>query len=82
MPGKEQPKQPSHLIMQKPLPEIIDDIDASIKRADEAAAEARRAAEDARLAGERAAEMVMRRISKVFLKMSQDITEELKDIQG
>jgi hypothetical protein len=79
MTDKEQPKQASHLIMQKPLPEIIDDIDISIKRADEAAAEARKAAEEARLAGERAAESVMRRMRKIFMKMSQDIADELKD---
>ncbi len=82
MAEKEQPKAINHLIMQKPLPEIIDDIEVSIKRADEAAIEARKAAEQARLAGEKAAEEVMRRIRKLFLKMSQDITEELKDIKS
>ena len=82
MAEKEQTKTANHLIMQKPLPEIIDDIEVSIQRADEAAIEARKAAEHARLAGEKAAEEVMRRIRKLFLKMSQDITEELKDIKS
>jgi hypothetical protein len=82
MAEKEPTKQPSHLIMQKPLPEIIDDIEISIQRADEAAIEARKAAEQARLAGERAAEDVMKRIRKLFLKMAQDITEEMKEIKG
>jgi len=65
--------------MQKPLPAILDEIDASIALAEKAADEAREAAEEARLAGERAAEQVMKRIRKVFLKMSHDITEELKE---
>jgi hypothetical protein len=65
-------------IMQKPLPEILDEIDSSIGIAEKAALEARKAAEDARLAGEQAAEQVMNKIRKLFLKMSQDITEELK----
>lgn len=65
-------------IMQKPLPEILDEIDTSIGIAEKSALEARKAAEDARLAGEQAAEQVMKKIRKLFLKMSQDITEELK----
>jgi hypothetical protein len=65
-------------IMQKPLPEILDEIDSSIGIAEKSAFEARKAAEDARLAGEQAAEQVMKKIRKLFLKMSQDITEELK----
>ena len=68
-----------HDIMQKPLPEILDEIDASIGLAEKAASEARNAAEEARLAGEKAAEQVMKKIRKLFLKMSQDITEELKE---
>ena len=67
--------------MQKPLPEILDGIGLSIELAEKATAEARKAAEEARLAGERAAEMVMRKIRKLFLKMSQDITEEMEDAE-
>ena len=70
-----------HNIMQKPLPEILDGIGASIILAEKAAEEARKAAEEARLAGEKAAEQVMKRIRKLFLKMSQDITEELRDVE-
>jgi protein involved in temperature-dependent protein secretion len=47
---KEAPK-----ILTKPLPQILDDIEASIKIADEAAKNARKSAEDARKAGEKAA---------------------------
>ncbi|RJO60478.1 MAG: hypothetical protein C4542_09305 [Dehalococcoidia bacterium] len=70
-----------HNIMQKPLPEILDEIDASIGLAEKAAGEARKAAEEARLAGEKAAEEVMKKIRKLFLMMSQDITEELKETE-
>jgi hypothetical protein len=68
-----------HEIMQKPLPVILDEISSSIEIAEKAAAEARKAAEDARLAGEKAAEQVMKKIRKLFLKMVKDITEELKE---
>jgi glutamyl-tRNA reductase len=68
-------------IMQKPLPQILDEIGDSIAVAEKAADEARKAAEEARLAGERAAEQVMKKIRKLFLKMSHDITEELKEAE-
>ncbi|OGO22822.1 MAG: hypothetical protein A2144_10655 [Chloroflexi bacterium RBG_16_50_9] len=61
-----------HGIFSKPLPEILDDIEA-------AAADARKAADEARTAGERAADDVMRRLRKLFLTMAKDITEELSD---
>lgn len=44
-----------HSIMSKPLPQILDEIENSIKLANEAAAEARAAAQEARRAGEQAA---------------------------
>jgi hypothetical protein len=59
-------------IFSKPLPEILDDIQA-------AAQGARDAAEEARSAGERAAEEVMKRLRKVFMKMAKDITEALDE---
>ncbi len=68
-----------HDIMRKPLPEILEGIGESIALAEQAAADARKAAEEARLAGQVAAEQVMQKIRKLFLKMSHDITEELKE---
>jgi hypothetical protein len=59
-------------IFSKPLPAILDDIQ-------DAAADARAAAEEARAAGEKAAEEVLRRLRKVFLKMAKDITEALDE---
>ena len=61
-------------IMTKPLPQILDEIET-------AAADARNAADEAKAAGERAAEDVMKRLRKLFLKMSKDITEELGDVK-
>jgi len=61
-------------IMTKPLPQILDEIEA-------AAADARNAADEARAVGERAAEDVMKRLRKLFLKMAKDITEELGDVK-
>jgi hypothetical protein len=57
-------------IMDTPLPLILDEIET-------AAANARKAADEARISGERAAEDVMKRLRKLFLKMAKDITEEL-----
>ena len=61
-------------IMTKPLPQILDEIEV-------AAADARNAADEARVAGERAAEDVMKRLRKLFLKMAKDITEELGEVK-
>ncbi len=58
-------------IMDTPLPLILEEIE-------NAAADARKAADDARVAGEKAAEEVMKRLRKLFLKMAKDITEELE----
>ena len=68
----ENESEKKHGIMDTPLPIILDEIET-------AAADARKAAEEARLAGEKAAEDVMRRLRKLFMKMAKDITEELED---
>lgn len=69
MADKDVEKNPIFL---KPLPNILDEIQS-------AAADARLAADEARHAGERAAEEVMKRLRKVFLKMARDITEALDE---
>ena len=66
----ENESEKKHGIMDTPLPIILDEIET-------AAADARKAAEQARLAGEQAAENVMKRLRKLFMKMARDITEEL-----
>ena len=76
MTGKEEETK-RHQILEKPLPQILDEIVGSVDRAEKAAADARKAANDARLAGEKAAEKVMVRFRKIFLGMVDDITEEL-----
>ena len=70
-----------HEIMEKPLPKILDEISSSIELAEKAATDARTAADEARLAGEKAAGQVMKKIRKLFLKMVEDITEELKEVE-
>ena len=69
MEEEKQEKKPK--IMEMPLPVILEGIET-------AAADARKAADDARIAGEKAAEDVMKRLRKLFLKMARDITEELE----
>ncbi len=58
-------------IMDTPLPLILEGIET-------AAANANKAADEARISGEKAAEDVMKRLRKLFLKMAKDITEELE----
>ena len=59
-----------HDIFNKPLPEILEEIEI-------AAADARKAADEAKAAGEQAAEDVMKRLRKLFMTMAKDITTEL-----
>ena len=63
-----------HSILNRPLPDILDEIQT-------AAADARKAADEARVAGESAAEEVMKRLRKLFLTMVKDITKELGEGQ-
>lgn len=73
----EHTEKASHVILQKPLPEILDNIVTSIEESESAAADARKAAEEARLAGEQAADAVMKKIRRLLLKMADDITGEM-----
>ncbi len=58
-------------IMTKPLPQILDEIEDSIKLADEAAKSAREAAEEARKAGEKAASEAARVAAQAIAKVEQ-----------
>ncbi len=58
-------------IMTKPLPQILDEIEDSIKLADEAAKSAREAAEEARKAGEKAASEAARVAAEAIAKVEQ-----------
>lgn len=69
-----QPKK----IMTQPLPQILDEIEDSIKGADEAAKDARKAAEEARLAGEKAATEAARVAAEKIAKVEQLAREALK----
>ena len=63
---KERPK-----IMTQPLPRILDDIEESIRSANEAAKDARAAAEEARKAGEKAANEAARVAAEAIGKVEQ-----------
>ena len=58
-------------IMIKPLPQILDEIEDSIKLADEAAKNAREAAEEARKAGEKAASEAARVAAEAISRVEQ-----------
>ena len=64
-------------IMTQPLPMILDEIEASIKHADEAAADARKAAEEARRAGEKAASEAARVASEAISRVDKVAKEGL-----
>lgn len=58
-------------ILTKPLPQILDEIEDSIKLADEAAKDAREAAEEARKAGEKAANEAARVAAEAIARVEQ-----------
>ena len=58
-------------IMTKPLPEILDEIEDSIRLADEAAKNAREAAEEARKAGEKAASEAARVAAEAIARVEE-----------
>ena len=70
--ASESPEPPK--ILTKPLPQILDEIEDSIKLADEAAKNAREAAEEARKAGEKAAREASRAANEAIAKVER-ITE-------
>jgi hypothetical protein len=58
-------------IMREPLPQILDEIENSIRLANEAAKDARKAAEEARKAGEKAANEAARVAAEAIAKVEQ-----------
>ena len=58
-------------ILTKPLPQILDEIEASIKLADEAAKSAKKSAQDARQAGEKAASDATKAANQAIINVQQ-----------
>ena len=71
---KEKPKK----IMTQPLPQILDDIENSIRLADETADNARKAAEEARQAGEKAAKEAERVATDAIARVEKIAREALQ----
>ena len=65
-------------IMTKPLPQILDEIEDSLKLADEAAKNAREAAEEARMAGERAATEAARVAAEAIARVDQSAKDAMQ----
>ena len=65
-------------IMTVPLPQILDEIEESIRLADEAAIDARKAAEEARQAGEKAAKEAARVAAEAIGKVEKTAKEALE----
>jgi len=93
MPAENKPIEPKqHTIFSKPLPQILDEIEDSIRLANEAAADARAAAQQARGAGEQAAKEAARvaaeavarveDIAKRALKLAELLRLALTDATG
>ena len=68
----------SKKIMIKPLPEILDELEDSIKLADEAAKDAREAADEARRAGEKAANEAARVAAQAIAKVEETANEAMQ----
>ncbi|HUT67291.1 MAG TPA: hypothetical protein VMW86_01930 [Dehalococcoidales bacterium] len=71
---EEKPKK----IMTQPLPQILDDIENSIRLADEAADNARKAADEARKAGEKAAKEAERVASEAIARVEKIAKDALQ----
>lgn len=82
MPQKEENKPEKSVqtskIMTKPLPQILDEIEESILKADEAAKNARDAAEEARRAGEKAASEASKVAAQAIARVEEVAGEALK----
>lgn len=65
-------------IMTEPLPQILDEIEDSIRAADEAAKDARNAAEEARQAGEKAANEAARVAAEAISKVEKVARDALE----
>jgi len=68
-------------IMTQPLPQILDEIEDSIRLANEAAKNARSAAEEARKAGEKAASEAARVAAEKISKVEQAAKSALQQIE-
>jgi len=68
-------------IMTKPLPEILAEIEDSIRLADEAARNAREAAVEARKAGEKAANDATRIANERIAKVEQIASQKLSKLK-
>ncbi len=69
---------PRHKIHTEPLTQILDEIDDSIRLANEAAKDARNAAEEARRAGEKAAGEAARVAAEAIAKVNEAVQSALK----
>jgi len=79
LPEEVEPEErPKPKIMVKPLPQILDEIEESIKLANEAAKNAREAAEEARKAGEKAANEAARVAAEAIGKVEQTAKSALE----
>jgi len=65
-------------IMTEPLPQILDEIEESIRLANEAARDARKAAEEARQAGEKAANEAARVAAEAISEVEKTAKEALE----
>ena len=68
----------SKKIMTKPLPEILDELEDSIRLAEEAAKDARKAADEARKAGEKAANEAARVAADAITKVEETAKETMQ----
>ncbi len=72
------PSEVKPKIMTVPLPKIFDEIEESIKLANEAAVDARKAAEEARQAGEKAANEAARVAAEAISRVERTAKEALE----
>ena len=81
--AQQEPRKTSgQRIMDKPLPEILDEIDLAIDEAGKAIANANKAAADARRAGEEAGKTAEQRANQVVAKLAQDYDVRFRELEA
>ena len=78
---EQQRKSSGQRILEKPLPQILDEIDAAIDEVGRATLNANRAAAEARKAGEEAGKTAEQRANQVIGKLTEDIDTRFRQLE-
>ncbi len=75
-------KSSGQRILEKPLPQILDEMDAAIEEVGRAIVNANKAAAEARKAGEDAGKVAEQRANQVIGQLQHDVDVRFRDLEG